>query len=32
LSDSIRDDLSARGVEVMDGDLLRWEWKLALDD
>lgn len=30
-SDAIRDDLIARGVEVMDGDPLRWEWKLVLD-
>lgn len=29
-SDAIRDDLIARGVEVMDGDPLRWEWKLVL--
>ncbi|GMN04060.1 cysteine--tRNA ligase [Erythrobacter sp. MTPC3] len=28
-SDTIRDDLSAKGVEVMDGDPLGWEWKLA---
>lgn len=27
-SDAIRDGLAARGVEVMDGDPLRWEWKL----
>ncbi|GGD48868.1 cysteine--tRNA ligase [Erythrobacter arachoides] len=27
-SDAIRDDLSAKGVEVMDGDPLGWEWKL----
>ena len=27
-SDAIRDDLAAQGVEVMDGDPLRWEWKL----
>ncbi|MDX3901691.1 MAG: cysteine--tRNA ligase [Sphingobium sp.] len=31
LSDEIRDALVARGVEVMDGDPLRWEWRLALD-
>ncbi len=31
LSDDIRDALIARGVEVMDGDPLRWEWRLALD-
>ena len=28
-SDAIRDDLAARGIEVMDGDPLGWEWKLA---
>jgi len=28
-SDAIRDELSAKGVEVMDGDPLGWEWKLA---
>ena len=27
-SDAIRDELAAKGVEVMDGDLLGWEWKL----
>ncbi|MEZ5707874.1 MAG: cysteine--tRNA ligase [Blastomonas sp.] len=27
-SDAIRDDLIARGVEVMDGDPLGWEWRL----
>jgi len=27
-SDAIRDRLAAKGVEVMDGDPLRWEWKL----
>jgi cysteinyl-tRNA synthetase len=27
-SDAIRDELSAHGVEVMDGDPLGWEWKL----
>ncbi|MEO6388037.1 MAG: cysteine--tRNA ligase, partial [Croceibacterium sp.] len=27
-SDSIRDELGAKGVEVMDGDPLGWEWKL----
>lgn len=31
LSDSIRDSLGARGVDVMDGDPLGWEWRLALD-
>lgn len=30
LSDEIRDALIARGVEVMDGDPLRWDWRLAL--
>ena len=29
-SDRLRDDLLARGVEVMDGDPLRWDWKLNL--
>lgn len=29
-SDAIRDDLIARGVEVMDGDPLGWEWRLEL--
>jgi cysteinyl-tRNA synthetase len=27
-SDAIRDDLTAQGVEVMDGDSLGWEWQL----
>ncbi|WP_394270570.1 cysteine--tRNA ligase [Qipengyuania sp.] len=27
-SDAIRDELTASGVEVMDGDPLGWEWKL----
>ncbi|MDG5750741.1 cysteine--tRNA ligase [Qipengyuania sp. XHP0211] len=27
-SDSIRDSLAAKGVEVMDGDPLGWEWRL----
>ncbi|GLI96331.1 cysteine--tRNA ligase [Sphingobium sp. BS19] len=30
-SDAIRDSLTARGVEVMDGDPLGWEWKLDLN-
>jgi cysteinyl-tRNA synthetase len=29
-SDSIRDELAAAGVEVMDGDSLGWDWKPAL--
>ncbi|GAA4777715.1 cysteine--tRNA ligase [Stakelama sediminis] len=29
-SDAIRDELSASGVEVMDGDSLGWDWKPAL--
>jgi cysteinyl-tRNA synthetase len=29
-SDRIRDDLFAKGVEVMDGDPLGWDWKLAI--
>ncbi|WP_156678719.1 cysteine--tRNA ligase [Sphingomonas profundi] len=28
-SDAIRDDLAAQGVEIMDGDPLGWEWKVA---
>jgi cysteinyl-tRNA synthetase len=28
-SDALRDELTARGVEVMDGDPLGWEWKLG---
>jgi cysteinyl-tRNA synthetase len=28
-SDAIRDSLAAQGVEVMDGDPLGWDWKLA---
>ncbi|WP_288459329.1 cysteine--tRNA ligase [uncultured Sphingomonas sp.] len=29
-SDAIRDELAAAGVEVMDGDPLGWDWKLAI--
>jgi cysteinyl-tRNA synthetase len=29
-SDTLRDELGAAGVEVMDGDPLGWDWKLAL--
>ncbi|MFU7529183.1 cysteine--tRNA ligase [Qipengyuania sp. ASV99] len=29
-SDAIRDELSAKGVEVMDGDPLGWDWKLSV--
>ena len=29
-SDAIRDALIAQGVEVMDGDPLRWEWRIDL--
>jgi cysteinyl-tRNA synthetase len=28
-SDALRDELAAKGVDVMDGDPLGWEWKLA---
>jgi cysteinyl-tRNA synthetase len=28
-SDAIRDELAAKGVEMMDGDPLGWEWKLS---
>jgi cysteinyl-tRNA synthetase len=27
-SDRLRDELAAKGVEVMDGDPLGWDWKL----
>ncbi|MBO9694821.1 MAG: cysteine--tRNA ligase [Sphingopyxis sp.] len=30
-SDALRDELVAAGVEVMDGDLLGWEWQLDAD-
>ncbi|MBB6124475.1 cysteine--tRNA ligase [Sphingobium subterraneum] len=30
-SDAIRDRLTAQGVEVMDGDPLRWEWSVQTD-
>jgi len=30
-SDALRDELIAQGVEIMDGDPLRWDWKIALD-
>jgi cysteinyl-tRNA synthetase len=29
-SDAIRDELTAAGVEVMDGDPLGWDWKVAI--
>jgi cysteinyl-tRNA synthetase len=29
-SDAIRDGLLVKGVEVMDGDPMRWEWKVVL--
>jgi cysteinyl-tRNA synthetase len=29
-SDALRDELIAAGIEVMDGDPLRWEWRVAL--
>ena len=29
-SDAIRDDLIARGVEVMDGDALEWDWRIEV--
>ena len=28
-SDRLRDELAAQGVEVMDGDVLGWDWKLG---
>jgi cysteinyl-tRNA synthetase len=30
-SDAIRDALIAKGVEVMDGDPLRWDWAVRVD-
>lgn len=30
-SDRIRDELKALGVDVMDGDPLRWDWTITLD-
>jgi len=29
-SDAIRDELGAKGVEVMDGDPLGWDWRLTI--
>ena len=29
-SDRVRDELTAAGVEVMDGDPLGWDWKLVI--
>ncbi len=29
-ADAIRDDLMAQGVELMDGDPLRWEWSIKI--
>ncbi|NNC71732.1 MAG: hypothetical protein HKN78_02535 [Sphingomonadaceae bacterium] len=31
-ADAIRDDLTAAGVEIMDGDELRWEWKIDVSN
>ncbi|PZO91028.1 MAG: cysteine--tRNA ligase [Sphingomonas sanxanigenens] len=30
-SDRIRDELTAAGIEIMDGDPLGWEWRVTLD-
>jgi cysteinyl-tRNA synthetase len=30
-SDQIRDKLTAAGIELMDGDPLRWQWRVQLD-
>jgi cysteinyl-tRNA synthetase len=30
-SDAIRDELIVAGIDVMDGDSLRWEWRINLD-
>ncbi|VAV87707.1 Cysteinyl-tRNA synthetase [hydrothermal vent metagenome] len=29
-ADAIRDELTAHGIELMDGDPLRWEWKIEI--
>ncbi len=29
-SDAVRDELAAAGIDVMDGDPLRWEWRITL--
>ena len=29
-ADAIRDELTAQGVELMDGDALRWEWSISI--
>jgi len=29
-ADAIRDELTAQGVELMDGDPLRWEWRIEI--
>ncbi len=29
-ADAIRDELTAKGVELMDGDPLRWEWRIEI--
>ena len=29
-SDVLRDELTAQGIEVMDGDPLGWDWRLSL--
>tara|TARA_R110001599_G_scaffold171073_1_gene361505 strand:- start:1026 stop:1547 length:522 start_codon:yes stop_codon:yes gene_type:complete len=29
-ADAIRDELTAHGVELMDGDPLRWDWKIEI--
>jgi len=29
-ADMIRDELTAKGVELMDGDPLRWEWRISI--
>ncbi|HET8613150.1 MAG TPA: hypothetical protein VFL92_10330, partial [Sphingomonas sp.] len=32
VADAARDRLKTAGVEIMDGDPLRWEWRPALGD
>lgn len=32
LSDAIRDELAAQGVEIMDGSDLKWDWRPPIDE
>ena len=29
-ADAIRDQLTEQGIELMDGDPIRWEWKISV--